>query len=374
MARAGGLRQGSRREGPVLGRVAAEIRSFTGGLAPLHSTGSAEREIPCDRCCKHGRMLQPRLPDALGDRFSVADALGVGVSPNRLRKADLTRPFHGVRARVNLRSDVALDRLGSPLGAAERDHLRRAREYAARMPDDHFFTHVTAAVIWGLPLPRTLIQNAPIHVGVFAPQRLPRGKGVRGHQTTNRLTTIRREPHTGLLVASPASTWAMLGSVLRDPYDLIAAGDAAARDWRVARPLATIDELTDAVRSGRRVGVGALRAALPQLRTRAASRPESWTRLTLLDAGLAEPELNFEVVEAGLRRACVDLAYPELKIAIEYEGEHHLRDPEQWARDIIRYEQLAAAGWLVIRLTKAEVFRTPRTLVARVRKAIAARS
>jgi very-short-patch-repair endonuclease len=242
------------------------------------------------------------------------------------------------------------------------------------MPDGHFFSHITAAVIWGLPLPRARVECATIDIGVSPPSRLPRGKGVRGHEVARHLATIERDPHTGLPVASVASTWAMLGSLLYDPYDLIAAGDAAVREWRVSTPLATIAELTARVESGRRVGVGALREALPHLRTRSASRPETRTRLTLVDARLDEPQLNFDVFEAGVWLACVDLAYPHLKIAIEYEGEHHLLDAEQWARDILRYDRLVAAGWRVIRVTKTELFADPRSLVNRVRRAIAERS
>ena len=319
-------------------------------------------------------MPQPPLPDRLGIRFSVADALRTGVSPSRLRKADLTAPFHGIRARLPAELGAEHDRNGHALGTAERDHLRRASEYAVLMADGHFFSHVTAAVIWGLPLPLGLVTCRAIDVAVLSPSRLPRVEGVRGHETSARLTTVVRDPHSGLRVASPASTWAMLGAVLRDPYDLIAAGDAVVRDWRVAEPLATVAQLAAAVASGRRIGVGALRAALPQLRTRSASRPESIARLTLLDALLPEPELNFDVVADGLWLACVDLAYPQLKIAIEYEGEHHLLDTEQWASDILRYDRLVAAGWRVIRVTKSELFTSPDAFVARVRAAIAERS
>ena len=317
---------------------------------------------------------QPPLPAGLGTRFSVADALRAGVSPSRLRKDDLTSPFHGLRARSDSGSDVTTDRHGLELGPAERDHLRRAHEYAPLMSDGQFFSHVTAAVIWGLPLPRGIVAQTDIDVAVFPPLRLPRGHGVRGHETTTRLTTTRQDAHSGLLVTSPASTWAMLGAILRDPYDLIAAGDAAVRDWRVAEPLGSLDALGAVVGSGRRVGVGSLRAALPLVRTRSASRPETRARLTLVDAGEEEPELNFDVFEAGRKIACVDLAYPRLKIAVEYEGEHHLLDPEQWARDIRRYERLAAAGWHVIRVTKTELFSNPHIFVARVRHAIAERS
>ncbi|MCR2764687.1 hypothetical protein NQ152_14335 [Microbacterium sp. zg.B48] len=318
-------------------------------------------------------MREPTLPASLGAHFSVAAAIRAGVPASRLRRTDLHRPFHGVRARPDP-GDDEFDRFGRPLGPAERDHLRLAREYAEWMADGHFFSHLTAAVIWGLPVPRSLVERPEVDVAVFPPLRLPRSRGVRGHETTPRLTTIRRDARTGLLVASPASTWAMLGATFRDPYDLVAAGDAAIRDWRVPSPLATLAELEAAVRSGRRVGIPALRAALPQLRTRSASRPETVARLTLVSALLPEPELNVDVLEAGVRLACVDLAYPDLKIGIEYEGEHHLLDPEQWAHDILRYERLAAAGWQVIRVTKAELFAHPSTFIARVRAAIAQRS
>lgn len=36
-------------------------------------------------------------------------------------------------------------------------------------------------------------------------------------------------------------------------------------------------------------------------------------------------------------------------VIIEYEGEQHRGDQKQWNCDIRRYEELAAAGWIVIR-------------------------
>lgn len=316
-------------------------------------------------------MLREPLPDRLGSRFRVAQALAAGVSEGRLRAGDLRAPFHGIRARTD--PELPLDRFGISRGELERVHLQRAWEYSAWMPRGHFFSQVTAAVLWGMPLPPHLLRAAPIDIGVMAPARLPRGRGVRGHQTTASLTRVRRDPSFGVPVTSPASTWAMLGRILTDPYDLVAAADAVVRDWRVHRPLATLRHLEAAVFGGRRVGIGALRSALPRVRTRSASRPESHLRLTLIDAGLGEPELNHDIFEAGIRLACVDQAYPALKIALEYEGEHHLTDPGQWALDIRRYEHLAAAGWQVIRVTKADLFTTPHALVSRVRAAIAQR-
>lgn len=241
------------------------------------------------------------------------------------------------------------------------------------MGDHEFFSHVTAAVIWELPLPASLLIAAPIHIAVVAPLRLPRSKGVRGHQAVSAQTRVREDPRTGLRLADPATTWAMLASVIVHPHDLVAVADAVVRDWR-AEPLASVADLEAAIGRGRRVGINRLRNAMSDVRTRSASRPETRTRLALVEAGLEEPELNHDVYVDGIRLACVDLAYPRRRIAIEYEGEHHLTDPAQWAVDIARYDRLAAAGWRVIRVTKSELFERPGTLVERVRVAIAERA
>ena len=50
----------------------------------------------------------------------------------------------------------------------------------------------------------------------------------------------------------------------------------------------------------------------------------------------------------------VDFAYPEYRVAIEYEGDYH-RTPEQFRRDIRRYECLQDAGWIVIRAAADDV-------------------
>lgn len=135
-------------------------------------------------------------------------------------------------------------------------------------------------------------------------------------------------------------------------------------------PLATRVQLEAAVAAGRRVGAARLRAVLPRAIPRSRSRAETWLRLILVDAGLPEPEANVDVVEAGVWLGQVDLGYPALRVALEYEGEHHLTDPRQWAADIARYDRLAESGWRVIRVTKAEVFGRTDDLVERVRRAL----
>ncbi|WP_054686423.1 endonuclease domain-containing protein [Microbacterium sp. No. 7] len=71
--------------------------------------------------------------------------------------------------------------------------------------------------------------------------------------------------------------------------------------------------------------------------------------------------------------AQVDLAYLAQKLAIEYEGDHHRTDAGQWAKDVDRIERLQAAGWRVIRVTRADLDDRPHQTIARVRNALAAR-
>lgn len=308
-------------------------------------------------------MHRASLPPELGDAFSVAAARSLGVTASRLRARDLDRPFPGVRA---LPSD------SPPQG--ERMPVERALAYAHRMTEHQFFTHATAALLWGLPLPPRLSARTLVDVGVFSPRRTPVGAGVRGHAIREGAAHVGLHPVHGVPVASPASVWAQLGSQLRDLRDLVAVADAIVRvplHADHAPALATREQLAAAMGVGRRVGVARLRHALPRVSERARSRPETWLRLIVEDAGLPAPEVNFDVFEDGVWLAQVDLAFPEVRVALEYEGEHHLTDPVQWAKDIARYERLEAAGWRVLRVTKGDVFAAPGALVARVRAALA---
>lgn len=308
-------------------------------------------------------MRRQPLPAHLPTSFSVASARAAGVTASRLRSADLRAPFHGVRVRADARAS----------SSAEEVLADAAHAYAKRMPVGHFFSHVAAAVLWGLPLPLEVIAGRALDVCVHAPRRAPAGRGVVGHAVVPALAHVVRHPVHGIALSTPASTWAMLAVVMRNDRDLVAVADAVIRapmHRSDPAPLATRVQLEAAVAAGRRVGAARLRAVLPRAIPRSRSRAETWLRLILVDAGLPEPEANVDVVEAGVWLGQVDLGYPALRVALEYEGEHHLTDPRQWAADIARYDRLAESGWRVIRVTKAEVFGRTDDLVERVRRAL----
>ena len=87
-------------------------------------------------------------------------------------------------------------------------------------------------------------------------------------------------------------------------------------------------------------------------------------------AGMPEPVVQHEVFDGGRRIARIDLAYPELRIAIEYEGDGHRTDKEQWRRDIQRQRDLEDRGWIVIRLTQRDLHEGRESLITRIRRAI----
>ena len=256
--------------------------------------------------------------------------------------------------------------------------LRSVSQWAAHMHDSEYFCDVTAAALWELPLPGWVVADTILHIGVSG--RAPRARGVRGHQIRPSLVRIVEHPERGVRLTDPASTWASLARRLPDVYDLVAVGDAIVRQPRIPGPhgrferppLGAREELAGAIEAGRRVGIARLRLALPLVRLGSASRTETWSRLVLIEAGLPEPELDVDIYDDhGSFFGCVDLAYRERRIAIEYEGDQHRTDPAQWQRDIEKHQMLADIGWRVVRVSRQQLFAETAAYVRRVRRLLA---
>ncbi|GGE91469.1 hypothetical protein [Mycetocola zhadangensis] len=311
------------------------------------------------------------LPPSLGPVFSLADARALGVKRGRLEGEDLTAPFTGVRARFDDSSTTDAIRLDD-FEARVRDVRTLARAYALRMRPVEFFSHHTAATLWGAPI--AIPTPIAIDVCVFRGNAIPRSRGVRGHRADHR-TTAMTTTRAGMRLASPASVWASLGTLPVD--DLVVVGDYFCRRWRHgflrpkagAPPLTTRERLAAALAASRRVGAARLREALELIREDSWSPRESLCRVVLVRAGLPEPLLNMDVDGPLGFLACVDMVYPRYRIAIEYQGQVH---GTRYAKDIERIEGLRAAGWIVIQVTAALLSR-PEELVARVRAALVSR-
>lgn len=145
---------------------------------------------------------------------------------------------------------------------------------------------------------------------------------------------------------------------LRTAWDIAALeplGTAvAALDAMVGAGVVSIPRLTALARgSSGRWGVTRVRRALELVDGRAESPPESRVRVALVLAGL-EPVPQYEVRVGGEVIARVDLAFPEARVAIEYEGAYHF-EGDQIVRDDVRYARLRAAGWIVIRISAPDL-------------------
>lgn len=84
----------------------------------------------------------------------------------------------------------------------------------------------------------------------------------------------------------------------------------------------------------------------------AGSPQESRLRARLVLAGLPRPQTQFSVFDrSGRFVARVDLAWPEHKVAVEYDGLWHAGSSEQIHADRKRLNALVGLGWRVLHVT-----------------------
>ncbi|MGM1017606.1 MAG: hypothetical protein ACQEW8_08735 [Actinomycetota bacterium] len=143
---------------------------------------------------------------------------------------------------------------------------------------------------------------------------------------------------------------------------LVAMGDAVAR-------LVGTDAIEEAVARHARPR-RLLRRALELLDPASESPKESELRVLLHAAGVPHLTANHVLAIEGRFVARIDLALPEHRIAIEYEGDHH-RDRQQWQRDIRRRRRIEALGWIYLSVTQSDLAH-PTAMLADIRSAIAA--
>lgn len=157
----------------------------------------------------------------------------------------------------------------------------------------------------------------------------------------------------------------------------VVAGDAALR-----RRLTSAAEIRDALDSARwHKGIAHAQRSLVLLDGRSESPGESLLRLSLHSQGLPEPELQVEIHdEQGRFVGRVDLALLAFGVLLEFDGKGKYQDllkPGQTVTDAVleekaREERLTELGWLVIRVTWADLA-NPAKLAARIQQACRSR-
>ena len=287
----------------------------------------------------------PHVPAQLtSDVFRGSAVLDAGLLTRRqLRGATWRRLFHDVYVHRDL-----------PV-----THELLARGAVALLPDA-VVTGRSAAVLWGLDLAGP---EDDVEVTLAPGTHMLRIHGLRTRRAVVDAAHVRYR--RGVPTTSPEATAARLAADLAE--------DAA---------VAAVDQLIDAevvdlagVRRHAELlrGPGSARARrVASLADGLAGSPQE-TRLRLLigRSHLPTPVAQFTIRDSeGVVR--VDFAWPQHKVAVEYDGLWHAED-RQFAKDRVRLNRLRAAGWQVVFVTAA-MLRKPEQLIAMIAAALAASS
>jgi hypothetical protein len=227
-------------------------------------------------------------------------------------------------------------------------------------PPGAVVSHATAAGLWGVQVPLQVERSGRVDLTVPMSSRSESRRDRRVHRTP--LPEEDRTRRGALPVTTPARTWRDLAAVLTPPA-LLAVTDQFLARW------VTRDELDRQLR-GRPTGRGSARAreVLPVADPRAESPMESEARLVMIDGGLPIPELQYEAIDGNRELRRLDFAWPDLRVAVEYDGLDWHGDPEAMRRDRRRRMALQDVGWIVITITFEDVRHRAWDFVARINR------
>jgi hypothetical protein len=235
------------------------------------------------------------------------------------------------------------------------------------------FSHRTALALYGLPLP--LSRDEP-ELELTAPQELTqvRRPGVRSHRSRSTQARVRR----GFPVSSPMDLFCELAAQT-SLDDLVAVGDALVLSKRMPggnrqRPLIPLSALRGGVDAMRGRGCRQARAAIGLVQEGVESPMETRLRLLIIRAEIPEPRAGYEVRAAGRLLGFADLAWPEIGLVVEYDGDHHRTDRTQYERDIRRIESFESEDFEVLRVRRDGLLDDPDATAGRIRAAYARRA
>lgn len=242
-------------------------------------------------------------------------------------------------------------------------HSFEARLAAARLlfQEGTFLSRRTAARLCGFPVDGG---ESTIDIGSIQSVKPPIRSEFTAHRV--RAQSLLYLPGPPLWLPHPTDIWALLGAVSSVRRLVIIGDHMVSGPSRKDPAVATLDDLGWAVKRHAGVrGIARLREALPLIRTGVESPAETNLRLLITRSGFPEPVTSCPVPTA-LMLFRADLGYPDFKIAIEHEGEYHfMHGVEQARKDLLRYEAMQDAGWIVLRTTALDL-REPRFFLSRL--------
>lgn len=291
---------------------------------------------------------QPYRPPALvGQLFRRSDVLRHGVLT-----AHQVRSSAWIRLRYDVYADARLDR----------DHELACRAALLGLPADAVIAGPSAAFRHGVRHAAAFTDD--VHVIVHPKDAMLRQRGVRFHETVlepDEVATVDGHPCTTPL----RTAWDLAGWL-----DVVRA--VTVIDGLLGAGLVTPSQLSALAlaRQGRR-GSALARKAFDLADGRAQSPPESRLRVRAVLAGLPRPQAQLAVPVRG-RVLHPDLAWPEFKVAVEYDGEWH-DDPDQFHLDRRRLNLLVAEGWIVLHVTSRRLRTDLPGILTELRQALSTR-
>ncbi|MCV7410994.1 hypothetical protein AWC05_26695 [Mycobacterium florentinum] len=155
----------------------------------------------------------------------------------------------------------------------------------------------------------------------------------------------------GMSTTTPART--AFDLACRNPVsNAVVAIDALVRATRL--DIADVELIAERYKGHR--NVRRARRALKLVDGGADSPRETWLRLLLIEAGYPRPRTQIPVYgQYSELVAVLDMGWEDIKVGVEYEGDHHRTDRRQFNRDIARYEALTELGWVIVRVTAEDL-------------------
>lgn len=276
-----------------------------------------------------------------------------------VRRGLLTEHQLRSSAWVRLRHDVYAD------ARLDRDHGLACRAAALRLPAGALFAGPSAAYLHGIEHAATFSDD--VHVLVPKALRVSAQKGIRLHVSGLDDPPPALTSDSGGARTSPEqAAWEC--AVWLEPVRAIGIVDALLRQGLTTpAALTTVADRHVGRPGGRRAG-WVFDLADPG----AQSPPESHLRVRLVLAGLPRPVTQHPVrLPSGLVLH-PDLAWPQYRVAVEYDGHWH-HDEERLHLDRRRLNELVAAGWLVLPVTSHRLHREFPKVAAEVRAALTSR-
>lgn len=244
------------------------------------------------------------------------------------------------------------------------DMLERCRQVTLTCGRQLVFGMATALVLQEVPLPdRCNIDTSLLHLAFRTSRERIRTRAL---PVESHVWPLYRDQAVvncghGVTALHPFHAWAQMAAHLQ-LREIVILGDSMlaslSRRYRYVEftPMQHLENFIDRVGSFKRKS--ACRMAIPLMRLNVMSPKESELRLGVEQHGLPPAVTNYVVTEVSFDSGAdvtLDIAWVEFRVGVEYDGDHHRTDRQQWRRDNEKREKLRDRKWIVVIATAQDL-------------------